>query len=78
MGIEEGQEVQAIGICNVFNKITTENPQISRKTFGPFSYRKLSKSNRFDQNKISPWHIIIKTTSTEKREKRLKDVRQKK
>jgi hypothetical protein len=25
MGIEEGEEVQAKGICNIFNKITTEN-----------------------------------------------------
>jgi hypothetical protein len=23
--IEEGEEVQAIGICNIFNKIRTEN-----------------------------------------------------
>jgi hypothetical protein len=25
MGIEEGEEVQAKGICNIFNKIITEN-----------------------------------------------------
>jgi predicted RND superfamily exporter protein len=25
MGIEEGQEVQVKGICNIFNKIITEN-----------------------------------------------------
>jgi hypothetical protein len=25
MGIEEGQEVQAKGICNIFNKIITKN-----------------------------------------------------
>jgi archaeosine-15-forming tRNA-guanine transglycosylase len=25
MGIEEGKEVQAKGVCNVFNKIITEN-----------------------------------------------------
>jgi archaeosine-15-forming tRNA-guanine transglycosylase len=25
MGIEEGEEVQAKGICNIFNKVITEN-----------------------------------------------------
>jgi hypothetical protein len=25
MGIEDGEEVQAKGRCNIFNKITTEN-----------------------------------------------------
>jgi hypothetical protein len=25
MGLEEGEEVQANGICNIFNKIVTEN-----------------------------------------------------
>jgi hypothetical protein len=25
MGIEEGEEMQAKGICNIFNKIITEN-----------------------------------------------------
>jgi hypothetical protein len=25
MGIEEGEEVQGKGICNIFNKIITEN-----------------------------------------------------
>jgi hypothetical protein len=33
--------------------------------------------NRPDQNRTIPWHIIIKTTSTENRESLLKDVREK-
>jgi hypothetical protein len=28
MGIKEGEEVQAKGICNIFNKIMTKNSQI--------------------------------------------------
>jgi hypothetical protein len=28
MGIKEGEEVQAKGMCNIFNKIITENAQI--------------------------------------------------
>jgi chromosome segregation ATPase len=39
MGIEEQKEVQAKGIHNIFNKIITENTQLSRK-FCPFSYMK--------------------------------------
>jgi hypothetical protein len=34
--------------------------------------------NRPDQNRTTPWHIIIKTTSTETREIILKPVREKK
>jgi hypothetical protein len=34
--------------------------------------------NRLDQNRTSPWHIIIKTTSIENGERILKDVREKK
>jgi hypothetical protein len=31
MGIEEGEEVQAEGLCNIFNKIITENfPNLKR------------------------------------------------
>jgi hypothetical protein len=32
MSIEEGQEVQAKGICNIFNKIITENFPTLEKT----------------------------------------------
>jgi hypothetical protein len=45
------------------------------RTFCPFRYR---TSNRLEQNRISPWHIIIKTTSIENRETTLKVVREKK
>jgi DNA-binding transcriptional ArsR family regulator len=34
--------------------------------------------NRLDQNRTTPWHIIIKTISTENRERILKAVRKKK
>jgi hypothetical protein len=60
MGIEEGEEVQAKGIPNIFNKIITENfPNLEE------AYR---TPNRLDQNRITPQHIIIKTTSTENKE----------
>jgi hypothetical protein len=34
--------------------------------------------NRFDQNRTSPWHSIVKITSTENRERILRTVREKK
>jgi chromosome segregation ATPase len=78
MGIEEGEEVQAKGMCNTFNKIITENFPNLKKTM-PIQVREASRTpNRPDQNRTTPQHIIIKTTSTENREKILKAARQKK
>jgi hypothetical protein len=78
MGIKDGEEVQAKGIRNIFNKIKQKNSQISPKSC-PFRYRKLSCQQK-DLTKIIPlqWHFIINTTSTENREKILKAVREKK
>jgi hypothetical protein len=69
MGIEEGEEVQAKGICNIFNNIITENfPNLVKVM--PIQVQEASRTpNRLDQNRITPWHIIIKTTSTENRER---------
>jgi hypothetical protein len=39
MGIEEGEEVQAKGMFNIFNKIITENFPNLEKTM-PIRYRK--------------------------------------
>jgi chromosome segregation ATPase len=68
-GIEEEEEVQAKVICNIFNKITTENFQNLDKTM-PILVQEASRTpNRLDQNRTTPQHIIIKITSTENREK---------
>jgi hypothetical protein len=78
MGIEEGEEVQAKGIRNIFNKIIMENFPNLEKTM-PIQVQKASRTpNRLDQNRTTPSHIIIKTTSTETRERILKAVREKK
>jgi hypothetical protein len=60
MGIEEGQEVQAKGMRNIFNKIITENfPNLEKSM--PIWVQKASRtSNRPDQNRTTPQHIIIK------------------
>jgi hypothetical protein len=77
MGIEEGEEAQAKGIHNIFNKIIIKNFPNFEKVL-PIQLQKASSTpNRLDQNRTSSWHII-KTTSTENRERILKAVREKK
>jgi hypothetical protein len=59
MGIEEGEEVQAKGICNIFNKIITENFPNLEKTM-PIQVQEASRTpNRPDQNRATPRHIVI-------------------
>jgi hypothetical protein len=78
MGIEEGEEVQAKGMHNIFNKIIAENFPNLEKTM-PIQVQEASRTlNRLDQNRITPLHIIIKTISTETRERILNSVREKK
>jgi hypothetical protein len=44
----------------------------------PIQMQEVSRTpNRPDQNRTTPWHIIIKTTSTETQERILKAVREK-
>jgi hypothetical protein len=54
MGIEEGEEVQAKGIHNIFNKIITENfPNLEKAM--PIQVQRASRTpNRLDQNRTSP------------------------
>jgi chromosome segregation ATPase len=64
MGIEE-EERQVKGIHDIYNKIITENFPNLEKTI-PIQVWKASRTpNRLDQNRTTPQHIIIKTTSTE-------------
>jgi hypothetical protein len=67
MGIEEGEEVQAKGICNIFNKIITEIPQFSRK-FCLFRYRK-PPGHQTDLTKIEPFHSILSLRQVQRTEK---------
>jgi hypothetical protein len=73
MGIEE--EVQAKGIQNIFSKIIEKF--LTLKEDLPIQVQEVSRTQT-DQNRTCPWHIIIKTTSTEIRERILKAVRGKK
>jgi hypothetical protein len=53
MGIEEGEEVQAKGIPNIFNKIITENfPNLEK--IMPIQVQEASRTpNRLDQNRTT-------------------------
>jgi hypothetical protein len=74
MGTERGEEVQAKGLYIIFNKIITENFPNLEKVL-PIQVQEASSTpNRLDQNRTSSWHIIIKTTTTENRERILKAV----
>jgi hypothetical protein len=65
----EGEEVKAKGMHNIFNKIIAENFPNLEKTM-PIQVQEASRiPNRLDQNRTTPQHIIIKTTSTETRER---------
>jgi hypothetical protein len=77
MGIEEGEEVQAKGMGNIFNKIIMENfPKLEKSL--PIQMQEASRTpNGPDQIRTMPRHIIIKTTSTETRERILKTIREK-
>jgi hypothetical protein len=54
MGIERGEEVQAKGMCNIFNKIITENFPNLEKTM-PIQVWEASRTpTRLDQYRTTP------------------------
>jgi hypothetical protein len=54
MGIEEGEEVQARGIHNIFNKIITENFPNLEKVMPIQVQEAFRTPNRLDQNRNTP------------------------
>jgi hypothetical protein len=57
MGIEEGEDMQAEGICNISNKIVTENcPNIKNNV--PIRYRKPLR-HETDFTKIETLHGVL-------------------
>jgi hypothetical protein len=77
MNIKEGEKVEAKGIGNIFNKIIAENFQNLEKDF-PIQVQEASKKpNRHEQNRTSPQHSIVQTTSTENRGRILMAIREK-
>jgi chromosome segregation ATPase len=54
MVIEEGEEVQAKGICNIFNKIKTENFPNLEKAMSIQIQEASRTPNRLDENRTIP------------------------
>jgi CDP-diacylglycerol pyrophosphatase len=77
IGIKEGKEVRTKGIDNIFKKRIAEK-FLNLKQEMPIPDQKASRTvNRHDQKRNSPWQIIVKTISTENKERILKTVRKK-
>jgi hypothetical protein len=77
MGIEEGEEVKVKDAENIINKITAENfPNLEKEM--PIQVQEPFRTpNRPDQDRTSPQYGIVKTISTEHKERILKAVREK-
>jgi hypothetical protein len=54
MGIEKGEEMQAKGIYNIFNKIIKENFTYLEKTMPIQVQEAFRTPNRLDQNRTIP------------------------
>jgi hypothetical protein len=74
----EGEEVQAKRNHNIFNKIITENFPNLEKVLLIQGQEASRTPNRLDQNRTTPWCIIIKTTNKENRVRILKAISEKK
>jgi hypothetical protein len=54
MGFEEGEEVQAKGICNIFNKVSTGNFPNLEKTMSIQVQEASRTPKRLEQNRTTP------------------------
>jgi hypothetical protein len=72
MGSEERKKEQAKGTRNIIHKIITNNFPNLEKVI-PIKVQEPSRTtNRYDQNRTFPWHIIVKTITTKNKERILK------
>jgi hypothetical protein len=74
----KGEEVQAKWMCNILNKMISENfPNLEKELL--IQVQEATRMpNRLDQNKTSSRHIAINTTGTENRDRILKAFRENK
>jgi chromosome segregation ATPase len=80
MGIKEGKGMQTKGICNIFNKIITENLPSLKEELSIQVQKNLQdiKQAFHGQIRAFPWHIIIKKTIIDNRERISKALKRKK
>ena len=75
--IEEGKEYQLRGTVNIFNKIIEENVPNLRNEITMSIKEAYRTPNTMDQKRNFSRHIIVKTQSTQSKERILKAVREK-
>jgi hypothetical protein len=64
--------------CTIYTTKNNRKFPKSREIYSHTDARGVQNTKETSQNRTTPWHIIIKTTSTETRERILKFVREKK
>jgi hypothetical protein len=67
MSIEEGEEVQAKGMCNIFNRTITENFSNLEKSM-PIKIQEASRTPDLTKMKL-PYNILSLKQQTQKLEK---------
>ena len=77
IGVEEGEELQIKGPEDIFNKIIEENFPILKRDIPMKVQEAYRTPNRLDQKKTSPRHIIIKTQSSQIKERILRAAKEK-
>jgi hypothetical protein len=71
MSVREEEQVQAKGIGSIFNEIIEIFPNLEKEM--PIQVWQAFKTpNKYDQNRTSSQHIIVKTLSAEDKERILK------
>jgi hypothetical protein len=77
IGIEDSEDSQVKGPINIFNKIIKENfPNLKKEM--PMNIQEAYRTpNRLDQKRNSSYHVILKTSNAQNKERILKAVREK-
>jgi hypothetical protein len=66
--MKEGEEGQTKGTGNIFNKIIAENCSNLKKEVHIWVQEATRTTNRHDQSRTSPQHIIVKTAQRTRKE----------
>jgi predicted DNA-binding helix-hairpin-helix protein len=74
--MKEGAEIQTKGMGNLFNEITTKNLPALHNDIDPHVQEAFQTSNRHDQKRTMPHHIIMKMPKLENKEKILETAKE--
>jgi hypothetical protein len=77
LGIDKKEDFQPKSLVNIFNKIIEENIPNLKKEMSMNIQEAYRTPHSLDQKRKSSYHIIIKTTNAQNKERILKAVREK-